>query len=103
MPSDLFNPALLRLLSPTKNSQADRAVSVAAGGQIRWPRVGRFVSGYGQFLLAAVIASPSTSASASTNPTSSESDPEGPPVDGHDSSTIAVMRRYMQSRNGIAK
>ena len=29
---------------------------MAAGGQIRWPRPGRFVSGYGQFLVAVVTA-----------------------------------------------
>ena len=28
---------------------------------------------------------------------------DGPPVDGHDSSTTALMRRYMQSRNGSAR
>jgi glucose-6-phosphate isomerase len=28
---------------------------------------------------------------------------DAPPVDGHDSSTTALMRRYMQSRNGSAR
>jgi len=49
-------PRLLQRCPPspagsTRTSQAGRAVSVARW-QIRWPRLGRFVSGYGQFLVA---------------------------------------------------
>jgi hypothetical protein len=47
MPSDLFNPALLRLLF--------RRGTVKRTGQFQWPRLGRFASGYGQFLVAAVM------------------------------------------------
>lgn len=38
-----------------EESQAAWAGSVAAGGQIRWPRPGRFVTGHGEVLMAAVI------------------------------------------------
>ena len=50
------SPCPPRLLTPPRSSQAGWAGSVAADGQIRWPRPGRFVTGYGQFPVAVVRA-----------------------------------------------
>jgi len=55
MPSALFNAALLACWLRRGAVKRAGQVPVAAGGQIRWPRSGRFVSGYGQFLVAVVI------------------------------------------------